>query len=705
VANNSVKPAARTANNAVPLYYMSLSLNVLNHLGLNLYSNNPAVLSEIVANAWDADAESVQITLDSHTPSIIIQDDGTGMTLEEINGRFLHVGYQRRVDKSTQTSPSGRKVMGRKGIGKLSLFSIARVVQIETAKSGQKHKLSMNLDDIEAAIKGVDPSSPGQYSPVPMPTDSIDFTNGTRITLTSLKRDLSRTAPHLRRRLARRFSVLSKNNKTAGKSRFAVFIGGVEVEPSDAEQLTLAQYLWTFGTEDDHTHYQGLALKADKKIRRQEQAVDGIPIRGWIGTAFNAGNLRENDSQDDLNKVSLMIRGKLAQENLLDEFNENGIYRSYLVGEIHADFLDEDDKEDIATSSRQKIREDDPRYQELLTILKTELSNVQAKWTDFRNEDGTKKALENPRIQEWFDTLTGDTKKKAKSLFGRINQLTVDDDDRRGQLFAHSVLAFETMRHKDNLDALGEIATEDLGALAQIFTDATDLEAALYHKIVSGRLAVIQKLQDLVDDDAKEKFLQDHLFTHLWLLDPGWERASDRHMELAMKTAFQEIEAKLDPDEKNSRFDIRYKRTSGIHVIVELKRAGVKTTTDALSQQIRKYRKALQTSLLDADKTHEGISIICVVGRDLKDWADHDGRVESAKQLLVLNTRVVKYEELLSNARGAYEEYLTDEEHLGRIQRVLAGLDEGLITASPAPASSSKANVKSTATVSNDANS
>jgi hypothetical protein len=40
---------------------MRLSLNVLNHLGLNLYSNVPAVLSEAVANAWDAEAHDVEI--------------------------------------------------------------------------------------------------------------------------------------------------------------------------------------------------------------------------------------------------------------------------------------------------------------------------------------------------------------------------------------------------------------------------------------------------------------------------------------------------------------------------------------------------------------------------------------------------------------------------------------------------------------------
>lgn len=39
-------------------YIMRIDLNVLNHLGLNLYSNVPAVLSEAVANAWDANARS-----------------------------------------------------------------------------------------------------------------------------------------------------------------------------------------------------------------------------------------------------------------------------------------------------------------------------------------------------------------------------------------------------------------------------------------------------------------------------------------------------------------------------------------------------------------------------------------------------------------------------------------------------------------------
>lgn len=74
-------------------FIMSLSLNVLNHLGINLYSNIPAVLSEIVANSWDADATRVDITISDD--EIVIKDDGCGMSAEDINNKFLYVGYQK----------------------------------------------------------------------------------------------------------------------------------------------------------------------------------------------------------------------------------------------------------------------------------------------------------------------------------------------------------------------------------------------------------------------------------------------------------------------------------------------------------------------------------------------------------------------------------------------------------------------------------
>ena len=72
---------------------MTIDLNVLEHLGMNLYSNVPAVLSEIVANAWDADAEIVDVDLNSGIGEISIQDNGDGMNRDEVIDYFLTVVF------------------------------------------------------------------------------------------------------------------------------------------------------------------------------------------------------------------------------------------------------------------------------------------------------------------------------------------------------------------------------------------------------------------------------------------------------------------------------------------------------------------------------------------------------------------------------------------------------------------------------------
>ena len=45
-------------------FKLEVDLNVINHLGVGLYSSTPAALTELVANAWDADANEVRITID-----------------------------------------------------------------------------------------------------------------------------------------------------------------------------------------------------------------------------------------------------------------------------------------------------------------------------------------------------------------------------------------------------------------------------------------------------------------------------------------------------------------------------------------------------------------------------------------------------------------------------------------------------------------
>ncbi|MEH0585621.1 ATP-binding protein [Streptomyces sp. B21-106] len=649
-------------------YRMTLSLNVLNHLGLNLYSNIPSVLSEVVANAYDADAEIVCIDIDRTAGSVVVFDDGVGMTADEVNERFLNVGYQRRLGAAGGTSSKlGRKVMGRKGIGKLSLLSIAEVVEVFTAKDGQKSAFRMDVNAIRREIE----ESGGMYHPTPIDTAEIDFTHGTKIVLRQLKKGLVNTAGALRKRLARRFSVLGAEHK------FNLLVDGKEVTIEDRDYFHRLQFVWTF--EDD-----GKSLQISKRCTNAESIKIGAPgvlpsgvVTGWIGTASNAGRLRDDDG-DNLNKIFLMVRGKLAHEDLLEEISDTSMYSTYLIGEIHADFLDVDDKEDIATSSRQRIVEEDPRFQELLEWLRQQLKVVKNSWSELRNERGTREALQNPLIESWFETLQEAPKKKARKLFGKVNEMPIDASE-KAQVFSFLVLAFETLRYRENLDALDGIEASNIPLLLSIFQNVEDLEAALYHQIVRQRLSVIQALESQMDANALEKVLQKHLFDNLWLLDPSWERATDRHMEERVGKSFAAVEQNLTEEEKKSRIDIRYKRVTGANVIVELKRYDVIVDTSKLIQQVDKYRNALFKYLEDANVSGP-VEAVCVVGKDLSDWSSSRAKQESVEAFKAKGIRVVKYDELLKDAQSAYGEYLSRSSDVGKIRAILDSLTASSIT-------------------------
>ncbi len=220
---------------------MRMSLGVLDHLGLNLYSNIPAVLSEVVANSWDADSSEVSIFIDTEGKAISITDDGIGMTADDLNKRFLYVGFRRR-EYDKPVTPKGRHVMGRKGIGKLSLFAIANEIRVETAKGGAKAGLILRTDDIRRVIKDEE----GEYHPDPIDPSQVTVANGTKITLTELvHKPTAATREMLRRRLARRFSIIGPANG------FQVVVDGEAIDVTDRDFYPYIEYLWSIGDVGD----------------------------------------------------------------------------------------------------------------------------------------------------------------------------------------------------------------------------------------------------------------------------------------------------------------------------------------------------------------------------------------------------------------------------------------------------------------------
>jgi len=73
-------------------FRFNISLQILNHLGRNLYRNFITVLGEAISNSWDADAPNVWVEIDREKNTMSICDDGVGMSEEDFQDKFLRSG-------------------------------------------------------------------------------------------------------------------------------------------------------------------------------------------------------------------------------------------------------------------------------------------------------------------------------------------------------------------------------------------------------------------------------------------------------------------------------------------------------------------------------------------------------------------------------------------------------------------------------------
>ena len=88
---------------------MSFDPHTIEHLGIKMYSRAANAIAELVANAYDADADTVHIKLyDKDEFKIIVEDNGNGMSFDEINNCFLRIGRKRRNTDTSRATAKGR---------------------------------------------------------------------------------------------------------------------------------------------------------------------------------------------------------------------------------------------------------------------------------------------------------------------------------------------------------------------------------------------------------------------------------------------------------------------------------------------------------------------------------------------------------------------------------------------------------------------
>ncbi|MCY4018124.1 MAG: ATP-binding protein [Chloroflexi bacterium] len=639
-----------------PKYSMTVSLSVYEHLGKGLYSNIPAVLSEVVANAWDADAENIWINIDPKRGRIEITDDGHGMTDQDINEKYLKIGYKKREQPDfSMTQRFRRQPMGRKGIGKLSVFAIADRIEVHTVRCGQRNALRLDNDKIIEAIRG---EKTDTYIPDEIPPAEVEITKGTKLILTEVRARTYTTGENLRRRLARRFSII-------GTDHFNVYINDKPISARDRDYHKFVEYLWYFNRDISVISAMFTAAKCKTKESGHFGEDDMRTISGWIGTVHNQQQISE-----ETNGIVLFANGKLVHEDVLADMKEGGVWTKYVIGEIDADYLDDNESEDIITSARQSLKEDDERYTDLRDFLKNGVvRNIATNWQRLRITHSTKKVLSDyPNIRHWLSRFEGDQQTSAEMLLGKIESLDDLNESEKVDLFRGTMYLFERLRATSQLELLKTLKTkEDFERFVSVFADLTELERVPYYRITKGRVVIVKKFKEIMESNQVERTIQELIFNSLWLLNPSWERATtNKHMEKRITTQFKKAEPKLSKAQKLARVDIRYQTVAGKHVLIELKKFDARIQPFVLLKQVSKYRTTLRKCLeIYHGEAHRNmvIEVVCIIGSRPTSWDAE----EMENHFRLESSRVMTYDELLADTLNTYQEYLDVEEETSEL--------------------------------------
>lgn len=365
--------------------------NTIEHLGVKMYSTLPPALAELISNSYDADASEVVVEFmeQNGTPiAITVYDDGMGMTSEDIQEKFLRIGRNRRKYEGDEPSPRfGRLPTGKKGLGKLALFGLAKQIVVDTKKDGLRNRFTLDWDDLLA--------SSDTYNPEMDLTDSKTRSGpGTIIQLSELKRkspfDLEAIADTLSRIFIvdSEFRIVLKgpNNKT------------ITVSDDRRYKKIEAQFSWSDKdlVSPDNEYHEKIQLSLIT-------AVTPIP------------------PSSGLRGIALFSRGKLV--NMPEYFSDStsSHFYQYLTGWIKADFIDLLD-EDVISTNRQSLNWDNPDMAGFRDYLSSLVAEVGQDWRKKRanKKDKDLEQVTGINTEKWFGSLPPGIKESVEVIVKKL---------------------------------------------------------------------------------------------------------------------------------------------------------------------------------------------------------------------------------------------------------------------------------------------
>jgi signal transduction histidine kinase len=126
----------------------SVDAGLINRLGRELVAREETAVSELVKNAYDADATRSELTFEnSDLPggNLIIDDDGSGMTRDQLIDGFMRLSSTDKIEHPISPNFKRRRA-GRKGIGRFAAQRLGRKLVIVTQTEEAKKALRVEID-------------------------------------------------------------------------------------------------------------------------------------------------------------------------------------------------------------------------------------------------------------------------------------------------------------------------------------------------------------------------------------------------------------------------------------------------------------------------------------------------------------------------------------------------------------------------------
>lgn len=604
-------------------FHLTVLGRTLEHLGVQMYKRRDTAIAELVANCWDAGATKADIDLpeDDYDPAssqIVVADNGTGMHEDEVENEYLVVGRNRRREDGEEHE--GRRVMGRKGIGKLAGFGIATKMTVETwQEDGDTTAVTLDVRELK--------KDPGATETVSLegvisvgPPAGATSTQGTRIALSDLKHSTPLAGEVLREALARRFSRTVRGH-------MEIRVNG---EP-------VAEPTFDFDIREPET-----------ENFTEASLPDGSSVRYWYGfskTVIPTTQLRG---------FTIQVRGKTAQAPNFFFFVEgtaSGQHGTkYLTGVIEADQLDAgtDDEGDLISTDRQEIDWEDDRTEPLKEWGAQLARDALRRRANLRGDRIEKRIYETHEYKVRIERLEPSLQSKVKQYLRTLGES--DAEDEKTLPLADSLIrAFEYQHFHDvigQIDEARDASPEQLARLLGHLHEWKVLESRAILEIVKGRLDIIDTFRKLLVEDAPETApreevsnLHDLLGDYPWLINPEWQVLAEEKRLTTQLREWREQDI-ADPEDRQ-RYDFLALKREGLLVIIEIKRAGHAVTLDDL-QRLEQYKVKLE-------RAEPNIHMVLISGGNFA--FDHSSWEEREDMDLLT------WDEVHTRARTYYEHY------------------------------------------------